>query len=153
MPAEVTAADINDLEALMTLEYRCFARRVAFSRRQWRYLLRSPRASVAVIRHGDYIAGVAVLLLRQTQRGALGRFYTLAVDPRYRGKGMARTLLTHFIQFLKNEKAYKVSLEVEVDNAPAIGLYESIGFKRLARLKDYYAPGQDGLKMELALAG
>jgi ribosomal-protein-alanine N-acetyltransferase len=41
----------------------------------------------------------------------------------------------------------RVYLEVSVENAPAIRLYESFGFARHRRLKDYYSEGIDGWKM------
>ena len=47
-----------------------------------------------------------------------------------------------------------VLLEVRVDNAPAIHLYESLGFEQLGMRRAYYQPGNiDAWTMRLELRG
>ena len=43
--------------------------------------------------------------------------------------------------------AERMLLEVEVDNASAIALYDRFGFEPIARRTDYYGPGRDALVM------
>jgi ribosomal protein S18 acetylase RimI-like enzyme len=42
-------------------------------------------------------------------------------------------------------------LEVKVDNAEAIGLYQSLGYSQLNIRKDYFGAGLDALVMRLEL--
>lgn len=61
---------------------------------------------------------------------------TLATDPKYRARGLARTVLTHS---LAESNAQTVFLEVAVDNDAALRLYEGLGFERTGLRKAYYA--------------
>ena len=69
-----------------------------------------------------------------------------------RGRGIGRRLLRAGIDWAHATGAEEVLLEVEVDNAPARGLYESLGFRPLARRADYYGPGLHALVMALDVA-
>lgn len=73
--------------------------------------------------------------------------HTVAVDPRYQGRGLGRVLmeqLTHAADMYDGQ----MFLEVRTDNAPAIGLYESFGFTRIGVRKGYYQPsGADAYTM------
>jgi ribosomal protein S18 acetylase RimI-like enzyme len=145
-------AALGDLDRLYAIELACFAKPAAVSKRQLRYLIRSPHASVHVLRAGDQIVAEALLLRRRTRSGISGRLYSLAVDPAHRGKGLGRALLRTCIDVLAGQGIRDVYLEVDVDNAAAIALYESEGFRRTRRLVDYYAPGRDGWKMHAVLS-
>ena len=144
-------AEMRDLEALLALESRCFAKPLALSRRQLRGFLQSRTATVHVLR-GDGQAVAEGLILRRRSRSRMtARLYSLAVDSAYRGRGFGRTLLMNCLDVVRAEDIPTVFLEVDVQNAPAIGLYESAGFVKTKRLADYYGPGQDGWKMRLDL--
>lgn len=141
----------DDLDDLMALECKCFAKSVAMSRRQLRYLLNSPRATVHVLRQDGHVIAAALLLRRRTRTGATGRLYSIAVDNSCRGKGYGRSLLKNCLNVLRRDGVETLMLEVDVENQPAISLYESAGFIKLRRLRDYYSPGKDAWKMRLKL--
>lgn len=61
----------------------------------------------------------------------------------YRHQQKGTKLLQFFLQFLKKD----VTLEVRIDNIPAIKLYEKCGFKKIAIRQNYYN-GIDGILME-----
>ncbi len=61
----------------------------------------------------------------------------------YRHQQKGTKLLQSFLQFLKKD----VTLEVRIDNIPAIKLYEKCGFKKIAIRQNYYN-GIDGILME-----
>jgi len=143
-------AELRDLDALVDLENRCFGQCEAFSRRQLRYLLRSPHASVHVIRRDDRIVAEALLLRRRGRNGTTARLYSLAVDSDFRGQGFGRQMLAQCLDVLRAQGIGTVVLEVAAENAPAIGLYASAGFVKTKLLHDYYAPGKDAWKMRLA---
>jgi ribosomal protein S18 acetylase RimI-like enzyme len=145
--SRLESSDLADLDQLVALESQCFAKPVAFSRRQWRYMLRCPRASTHVIRESGRVIAEALLLRRKTAAGLCGRIYSIAVAPGHRGRGVGRTLMQKCLDALDADGVSRVYLEVSVENAPAIRLYESFGFARHRRLKDYYSEGIDGWKM------
>jgi ribosomal protein S18 acetylase RimI-like enzyme len=150
--AVLDAAAVADLDALLAMEHSCFAKPVAISRRQFRYLLRSPRATVRVLREDGRIVGQALVLRRRCAGGTTGRLYSLAIDQSQRGKGYGRMLLGDCLRMLRDEGVSGVWLEVDTENAPAVGLYEAMGFRKVRLLRDYYAAGKHAWKMKLELA-
>ena len=67
----------------------------------------------------------------------------IAVEEKYRRQGIARCLVEELI---RNLDADSLTLEVRFSNAPAIALYESLGFKRVGLRKNYYhKPREDAL--------
>jgi ribosomal protein S18 acetylase RimI-like enzyme len=156
--AAVAAADgadrasLDDLDDLLRLERTSFSGKLAFNRRQMRYLLRCPRASTHVLRREGRIVAQAVVLRRKTARGIVARLYSIAVDPGHRGAGLGRTLLQNCLEVLKAQNVAAVVLEVDPGNEPAISLYLSMGFHRTRRLPDYYGQTEEGWKMRLDLS-
>jgi len=59
----------------------------------------------------------------------LVNIHDLAVNPDYRGKGIATALLESIEQEALNRGSCKVTLEVLEGNKPALGAYEKFGFK------------------------
>lgn len=65
----------------------------------------------------------------------------------FRDMGLGTGLFSRLMEELALMKIRKVFLEVEVDNAPAIALYEKAGFERYGQRRDYYGPGKDAVLM------
>lgn len=63
---------------------------------------------------------------------------SVAVDPKYRKKGIAIRLLNRLVQDAKKKEIYSVSLEVSEKNIPAISLYKKVGFITTNVRKSYY---------------
>lgn len=76
---------------------------------------------------------------------------TVGVVPRHRGKGVARHLMSLITEWAVQQGSTAMMLEVKLDNAEAIGLYESLGYAKLNTRKDYFGPGLDALVMRLEL--
>lgn len=55
----------------------------------------------------------------------------LWVSEKYRGKGMAETLLRYVFRYSKARRRNTVFLETSEDNKPAISLYNKIGFQKI----------------------
>ena len=72
----------------------------------------------------------------------------------YRGKGLGKALLSHFLSHCKAQHMGEVWLEVRQSNTSAIALYEHAGFTLIELRKGYY-PGakgrEDALIMKLEL--
>ena len=62
----------------------------------------------------------------------------VAVHPDYRRRGIAESLIESLIRELKNRGSHALMLEVRDSNAPAIVLYEKLGFQQVGLRKNYY---------------
>ena len=65
-----------------------------------------------------------------------GSIVEVAVFPDYRRRGIARALICEALQVCEGLRT--VFLEVREGNAPAVALYESLGFERIAIRRGYY---------------
>lgn len=76
----------------------------------------------------------------------------LAVSPDYRRRGIGQALVNALVEHLQQNKVIALLLEVRVSNAPAIALYESLGFEQVGRRPKYYHnPREDALIMRKEL--
>lgn len=70
----------------------------------------------------------------------------IAVAPDFRRQGIAEQLIFALIERLKDKGIIALLLEVRVSNAPAIALYEKLGFEQVGRRPRYYHnPREDAL--------
>ena len=83
--------------------------------------------------------------------GAEADVLTVGVVPAQRGKGVAKALMALITDWAKEQGSIAMMLEVKVDNAEAIGLYQSLGYSQLNIRKDYFGAGLDALVMRLEL--
>ena len=70
------------------------------------------------------------------------------VAPNYRGKGIAKALLTALIEYLTANNVVNILLEVRATNLPAISLYQSSCFNQISIRKKYYSDGEDALVLK-----
>ncbi|MBE6921357.1 MAG: ribosomal-protein-alanine N-acetyltransferase [Ruminococcaceae bacterium] len=70
----------------------------------------------------------------------------VAVHPDYRRRGIARELVMGLVAALGEKGVHSLALEVRASNAPAIALYEQLGFTQVGRRPNYYRnPKEDAL--------
>ena len=70
----------------------------------------------------------------------------VAVHPDYRRRGIARELVMGLVAALGEKGVHSLVLEVRASNAPAIALYEQLGFIQVGRRPNYYRnPKEDAL--------
>lgn len=74
------------------------------------------------------LAGRPVGTLRVSRKDASAGVYGFAVDPRYQGQGIGRDVLARTCRELRASGVPRITLEVETQNASALGLYTSLGF-------------------------
>ncbi len=108
--------------------------------------------------HRTYVfesEGDVVSFVVMTVVAGEGEILTIATDPAYQKKGLARALLEQVISYLRGEGAESLFLEVATDNVAAIRLYEACGFVKAGRRKAYYSrkgkPPADAHILRLAL--
>ncbi|MEM0028804.1 MAG: N-acetyltransferase [Ignisphaera sp.] len=77
-----------------------------------------------------------------------GHIVSIAVREGFRRRGIATYLLSAVLGALGySYDASEAYLEVRVSNAPAIKLYEKLGFVIIKRLEEYYLDGEDAYLM------
>lgn len=66
-------------------------------------------------------------------RSHLARIIT---NPAYRGQGLGRKICKYLVDYASEHGSGKVSLNVYRENAHALRLYESLGFREQAEVSD-----------------
>lgn len=94
------------------------------------------------------VVGFIVLVL--TPEGD-GRIFAIAVEARYRGKGVGRMLLKAAFNILRQRKIGYMRLEVRLSNHVAQQLYRSIGFMEIGLVPYYYKDGEAAIVMRKVL--
>ena len=81
-----------------------------------------------------------------------GSITNVATHPRARRQGLGRAVVQSLMQQGGALGLAEIYLEVRLSNAPAIALYESLGFATIATRKNFYRhPTEDALLMKVAL--
>ena len=83
-----------------------------------------------VLKKGDEIASMLLVVSREDEE----YISIVAVHPSYRGKGLAKALLTAGIQKVREQEVTYISIGVDVVNTPAVSLYRKYGFEVKSRL-------------------
>jgi ribosomal protein S18 acetylase RimI-like enzyme len=137
-----------DLDALWELENQVFATD-RMSRRSLRRLLASESAVAMVARADGAIMGVAVVLFRVNSQ--MARLYSLAVAPKYTGRGIASALLAMAEKIARRHKCRSLRLEVHERNHGAIKVYRRAGYQEFGRYDHYYQDRGHALRFEKQL--
>ncbi|MEZ0394403.1 MAG: N-acetyltransferase [Desulfurococcaceae archaeon] len=82
-----------------------------------------------------------------------GHVVSLAVLPEHRRRGLGFALMAIALKGMRDEYGCSESyLEVRVSNAPAISLYEKLGYSKVKIERGYYLDGEDAYIMARPLA-
>jgi ribosomal protein S18 acetylase RimI-like enzyme len=144
----VQPATLDDLDALVDLEQRCFDSD-RMSRRSFRRMISRTSAALLVERKGDVLRGYALVLFHAGS--SLARLYSVAVDPAHRGHGIARALLAEAERIALERDCVDMRLELRRDNREALKLYEALGYRQFDVQADYYEDHMDAVRMEKSL--
>lgn len=142
-------ANAFDLPVFVSLDKELFPYS-PWSASQYREEFSSPtRHFVVAVDEAESIIGYAgVFAPGQAEADIL----TVGVVPSHRGKGIAKALMALLTDWAKGQGSTAMMLEVKVDNAEAIGLYETLGYSKLNVRKDYFGAGVDAQVMRLELS-
>jgi ribosomal protein S18 acetylase RimI-like enzyme len=106
-----------------------------------RRLMREPQTRQLVVERGDVLVGCLRLAGDLTATGVYG----FAVSPELQGQGIGRAVLEQVCAELRSAGVRDVTIEVEVDNDGALGLYTAVGFEPRAT-EDYFRVDLDRLQ-------
>lgn len=132
--------DPSHVSAVAALEKLCFSD--PWSEKSIASELDNPISLWLVAMDGENLAGYI------GSQSVLGEadMMNVAVDPRYRRKGIGQKLITNLIAALQDRGVGSLTLEVRVSNTGAIALYQKLGFAEKGRRRNYYRnPKEDAL--------
>ena len=133
----MTAAQVP---AVADLEKVCFSD--PWSEKSVGEELNNPLSLWLVAMEGETLAGYVG---SQTVLGETDMM-NVAVNPDFRRNGIGEKLILSLVEALKQKKSHCLTLEVRASNAPAIGLYQKLGFNQAGRRPNYYRnPKEDAL--------
>lgn len=138
----------SDLTDIVWIERSCFAD--PWSEESFRRLLAVEPAIflVAVFPPDSAVAGYAIAFAV----GEDGELLNVAVEPEFRGKGLAGQMVDALLIELSARGVRTAFLEVRESNHAARALYGSRGFTEIGRRKAYYRrPVEDALVMRRVL--
>ncbi|HHX47484.1 MAG TPA: mycothiol synthase [Brevibacterium sp.] len=98
-----------------------------------------PETFVIAARDEEVIGFHQTKITDTDDEGRLGEVYVVGVDPRIHAKGVGKALTIEGMRRMVAAGAETIELYVESDNAPALGLYERLGF-HVAVAHVAYAP-------------
>ena len=135
----------NHVPSVAALERLCFAD--PWSEKSIAFELNNPLALWLVAVEGDTVCGYI------GSQSVMGQsdMMNVAVHPDHRRKGVGEMLVLALCDALAKENT-SLALEVRASNAPAITLYEKLGFVQVGLRKNYYRnPKEDALILKKAL--
>ncbi len=80
-----------------------------------------------------FIVGIGYVIVRNLYEHT--DITDVFIEEEKRRQGYAKKILSYIINLYKGSK---IMLEVNIENVPAIKLYESLGFKKISERKNYY---------------
>ncbi|HEY8376473.1 MAG TPA: GNAT family N-acetyltransferase [Nannocystis sp.] len=107
-----------------------------------------------VLAEDDIVRGYACFGPTPLTEGTFD-LYWIAVDPRAQSRGYGRTLLRAVEDTLRAQNARLLLVEAagRPDNAKTLAFYARCGYAELARIRDFYRPGDDKVVFGKYLAG
>ena len=101
--------------------------------------MRSPFSWGVLAEEGGQVCGYACLMaLFET-----AELLNIAVDDSFRRRGIGKLLMNALHERARVLGAERMMLEVRRSNTPAIAMYESFGYVKIAVRKGYYSEGED----------
>jgi [ribosomal protein S18]-alanine N-acetyltransferase len=151
----------EDFEALYAMDQACYARGIAYSRRELRWFLSQRGARCLVAARAKEIAGFVIAQARpggqarprgRDEAARRGHIVTLDVAGEYRRRGIGRALVRAIEQELAGKGVELAELETATDNQPAIAFWQNCGYRIAAVIPRYYLNRTDAFYMVKALA-
>ena len=139
----------GDFHRLIEIDHSCFVEGIAYSEEEMRYFLAVPTAISLVGVDGEKILGFIIADRFRPRRASrsVGKIITIDVAPEAQHSGAGTLLMNAAEAELKQAGCDYVSLEVAVDNEPALRFYKKHGYSVLKVLPRYYLDSIDGLLM------
>ena len=102
-------------------------------------------AGFLVAQHDNIVVGYIIFWIRYEDEGHI---ISLAVDKKYRKKGIGGDLVDYAINIFEKCNLREIKLEVRIGNKGARKFYKKLGFEVKEILKNYYEDGEDAVIMK-----
>ncbi|MCL2827110.1 MAG: ribosomal protein S18-alanine N-acetyltransferase [Oscillospiraceae bacterium] len=160
MSVIIKSADLCHLDEILRIERESFPN--PWSKNHLRQRILDPASLVYVAAETNYapvwadapsgppdrLLGFAILQII----GPEAELHNMAVDQTAKRQGIGQLLLSSLIQAAQGRGVEVIHLEVRASNAPAIALYEGLGFQRMGLRRGYYqVPLEDAVLMRLGV--
>ena len=155
----------EDFEVLWRIDQKCFARGIAYSRRELAAYVRR-RGSFTVVAkrvfpdgmpaelsqpESDDFAGILGFIVAEAGRRGVGHIISIDVLPESRRLGIGSSLLSTAEERLQIALCHTVILETAVDNASALAFYKRHHYSVVKIVPRYYSNGVDAFLMDKSL--
>jgi ribosomal-protein-alanine N-acetyltransferase len=148
---KISPVKLKDLNNIVKLEKKIF-RKNAFSKKLLKKLILTNLVFLKLEIGGikKDLIGFIIILKDKYNRANL---INLLIDSKHHRNGFGTFLLKDGLIRLKrkSKRIKKIILNVNVENLPAIRLYEKFNFKIIERIEHYYYTDEDAYLMELDL--
>ncbi len=144
----VRTADENDLPGLIRIEEECFGVE-KFNVLTLRSFIEREDSFVIVAVDECEIVGSAMCMTSEARHE--GKIASVAVLPAMKRRGIGAMLLAECEARFGAHGLASASLEVGVENEPAISLYESRGYEVRGLIGNFYGFGRDAYMMQKSL--
>jgi ribosomal-protein-alanine acetyltransferase len=155
VPAPPTRYEIHPLtekhlKEVLKLNLRCFKAGENYTKYTFSYLLNEPNClSYRIVTPSEQMVGFIFLMMHEN---STGHITTIGVAPEHRRRGIARRLLQHAENAVRNRNVNTLMLEVRVGYIAAQNLYRELDYAVVQRLNKYYNNGEDGFLMVKSLS-
>lgn len=138
---EILTMTLQDLEDMKDTLYSDFDN--FWSYNVLKQELENKNTTYIVAKENDEIIGFAGIMICLDE----ATLNNIVVKKSFRNKGIGGELLEALIELCSEMSIHSFTLEVNVNNVPAIKLYEKFGFKNLGIRKKYYNNATDAYIM------
>lgn len=156
-PAIIDALTERDLDAAVDIDLESFAPSELGAGREEPRLVRERSLREELVRPWSQMraardeAGVLLGYMLFWQVVDELHLLNVAVTVAARRRGIGRALMSDLLAYARAHAVARILLEVRASNAPAVALYESLGFTRFNVRERYYADDEDAIEMSLTL--
>jgi ribosomal-protein-alanine acetyltransferase len=137
MTLTIEDASTRHLDRLYEIETECF-KKEAFAKQQIARLLADYNSVSLVAKLNGEIVGFIIGMICFERNSFVGHILTIDVSVAHRQKKIAEKLMQEIEKIFKEKGAGSCHLEVREDNIAALNLYKKLGYKNIAKLKNYY---------------
>jgi len=151
MPATVAIRPFHpdDMERILEIERASFGRD-AYDRNLFAEFFHTCGRLFLVAAGRKRVCGYMVTNIRG-QWPDRAELVSVAVDPPWRGQGVAAALMRNTLRRLRLRRVARFTLVVRETNGTARRVYEHYGFQKMRTLRRYYEDGEDGILMRKIL--
>lgn len=142
-------------QQLQTLEVECFKN--PYGAEQINSILNNSNYLILFINEFYQIVNIAekndfsaigYLVAFQQESDNLSELHRIGTLPKFRGLKYADSLLTNYFSICKNNKIYRLLLEVASKNVSARRLYQKSGYRNMGQRNNYYPNGDSAIIYE-----